>query len=709
MSRFSRPCTLLKMGWCSLASRALLLAIVYVAVSVVVVSADPVYQRMDDRITPDRVGSGELLCRMGESYTRLPMIEMDVELVVTGLMVRGTVTQSFRNPYSETIEAVYVFPLPENAAVDEMEIRVGPRRIVSVIQERGQARQTYERAKQQGAKTALLEQERPNLFTSSVANINPKETVRVRIEYLHEAEREGDRFGLTFPLAFTPRYVPDVVGFAFHPDRTIHPISSTVRGAPRITPPFVESSHPAAPRARFHVSILAGLPLDRVSCMSHSVETEKRDDTWIVRPSEGTLVADRDFILEWLPKASEIPQTALLTEERDGTRYALMMVIPPSSERDDSQEAAHESRDRLSTETLFIIDVSSSMDGPSIEQARDALVAALGRLQSNDTFDLLKFSNTNSAYRASFQEASPLAISNAQDWVRRLRADGGTEIHAALVRGLNLMQGRDNERVRRIILLTDGAVGNEQEVLEWIHANLGDIRLHVLGIGCAPNRYLMRKLAVFGHGVCEFISARRNIENRISNFLNRIERPVMTDLDLRWEGADVEEIYPSRLTDLHEGEPIYLSARVSNVTSDAHLVLTGRTAQREVEFDLPLNPNATHGSGVATRWARAKVSEISDTIMREGQRNSLRDAIIEIGMEFKLVTQYTSLVAVDEMVTAQGPAEMRWVAGGLPHGSRLLRGTLPRGGTSGPLQILIGLVLTATGILTACLLARRGS
>ena len=295
--------------------------------------ATPMTPRHDSAYGPSCVGSGELLCRRQDSYSPLPMLAMQIELSVTGFMVHGTVTQEFSNPYAEVIEAVYVFPLPENAAVHKMEMRIGERRIVSVVQEKEEARKTYEDAKQHGTKAALTEQERPNLFTCSVANINPGEAVQVHLEYLHEATYQKGVFSLSFPLTFTPRYVPDVIGATLHASGSLHPVSRTVEDAERITPPFVESAHPAAPRARLQVSIRAGLPLAKVLCSSHLVETEVAGDCWIVRPQEGSLVADRDFLLEWYPQASAIPQAALLTEERDGSSYALMMLIPPSQER----------------------------------------------------------------------------------------------------------------------------------------------------------------------------------------------------------------------------------------------------------------------------------------------------------------------------------------------------------------------------------------
>lgn len=718
------------------------------------------------------IGSGELLCKRDGADVPLPMLDMDVELSVTGVLVHGEVTQKFTNPYPEVIEALYVFPLPENAAVHEMEMRIGGRRILSVIQEREEARQTYETAKQAGKKAAIVEEERPNLFTSSVANVNPGESVEVRLSYLGKASYAEGTFRLAFPLTFTPRYVPDIVGLAVDPAGTLHPVSTTVRDAERITPPFVESSNTAAPRARLAVSIHAGVELARIDSPSHEIEVSRDGDTWRIRPRDGEILADRDFHLEWSPAPDQSPRAAVFMDQRGGEGYALLMMLPPtpgwrrdggdgltpspaggrshpsgapvtdagstgaryaagppndaSGPPNDGTGPPIEDADRategsgrtnedagLPAETLFIIDVSGSMDGPSIWQARKALELALGRLQPSDSFNLLKFNQQTALFSDGFLPASGGSLDRARRWVRGLNATGGTEIYGALVQGLNVLGQPRSDRVRRIILLTDGAVGNESQVLDLIEQRIGDARLHVLGIGHAPNRYLMRELASFGRGVCEFISTPNGMENRIDAFLRRVARPTLTDLALSWEGVQVDEVYPSRLPDLHGEEPLLISAKVRALSRGAAVILTGRGPTGDMARSLSLLPNAPQESGVATRWARAKVADLMDGLHRGADAEQVRNEVIAVGKEYQLVTRYTSLVAVETTPTAAGVAEAKRVANALPHGSTLLgggslaEGDLPSGGTSGPLKLLIGLFLTAVGLLGASLSARR--
>ncbi|MFC2173775.1 VIT domain-containing protein, partial [Acidobacteriota bacterium] len=283
----------------------------------------------------NEIGTGELLWKTEGGYVPLPVMDMDIRLVVTGMMIQGTVTQMFTNVSSDVIEAVYVFPLPDRAAVNYMEMVIGNRRIVSVVKEREEARKTYEKAKREGKKAALLDQERPNLFTNSVANINPGESVVVTLAYIDEVTYRDGTFSLMFPLTFTPRYVPDVTAERIDESGFAVPVSSTVRDADRISPPSVDSTDSRAPMANISVEINAGVPVENVVCTSHIVRSLFDDIIWLVQPVSDEIVADRDFKVEWKPEKNHEPVAALFTEETDDGCYALMMLVPPAL--DDSE------------------------------------------------------------------------------------------------------------------------------------------------------------------------------------------------------------------------------------------------------------------------------------------------------------------------------------------------------------------------------------
>jgi Ca-activated chloride channel family protein len=556
-----------------------------------------------------------------------------------------------------------------------MEIRIGERRIIAEIQEKEQAKRTYELAKESGRKAALVDQRRPNLFTTAVANINPEETISVVLEYFEEARYLDGLFSLRFPLTFTPRFTPRL---------------STEEPPPEIAAPFVRSFLPDAPRAQVTLRLRPGTPLREIVSDSHDIELHESDGAWDLRTTEERIVADRDFLVSWEPLLDEDPRAAVFVEEREGWAYATIMVMPPVPRSSAGLG--------LPTETLFIIDVSGSMDGPSIKQARQALLAALGRLRSEDRFNMLKFNDVSEPFQQEFQQATPEALEGARSWVRNLHASGGTMIHPALLNGLRMMGESRSSHVQRIVFLTDGAVANEDEVLTAIVERLGETRLHVIGIGHAPNGYLMRKMASFGRGLCEFISTSGHVDNRISSFFARLDRPVMTDVQLQWTGIDPGEPYPSRPPDLHAGEPLIISTRLDGLPLEGRLVLGGYTREGWVESEVEIDDRSARGAGIALRWARAKVGSLMDSLHEGADPGAVRREVVDLGLQFNLVTPYTSLVAVEERPSAIGPSRRVRMAN-----------ALPSGGTDNALRATLGWLLAGAGLLLLLVMKGRAT
>ncbi|TDI33964.1 MAG: VWA domain-containing protein [Acidobacteria bacterium] len=610
---------------------------------------------------PEGFGTGMLLWGPPGSRQPLPMLDLHVEIDITGLMVHGTVSQAFKNPTLETIEAVYVFPLPEKAAVHHMEIRIGERRIVSVIKEKEAARQTYQTARREGRKAALLEQERPNLFTIAVAGVNPGEEVHVRLEYVEELTYASGTFELVFPLTYSSRYGPSP-----------SPGSDADHRSGQTILPAVA----APPRATLTVRLQAGLPLAEVTSKSHDIESRWDNEVLVIEAESGApFAADRDFHLRFTPQVGHEPEAVLLVEDRDATRYALLMVFPPSHAPEMTG---------LATETLFVVDVSGSMSGPSMRQARAALAAAVKRLHPDDAFNILAFNDGVRVFADDYVAASEVEREQAYSWIQGLTAGGGTRIDLALEAALELVELHETWRVERIVFMTDGAVSTEDAVLERIRSRLGKARLHTLGIGAAPNRYLMRKMAEAGKGLCDFISRVDQAGNQIDLFLSRLSRPVMTDIELTWEGDVPPDTYPQRLPDLHAGEPLILSARFAPGAGQGRVVLSGRLAGGPIRRVLDLGGSPGHATGIATRWARHKAGDLMDSLHQGADPDLVRRDVIEVSRRFGIVTRYTSLVAVEEFPTADGVNLQIRVASAVPG-----RGQLPLGGTHEPLMRLV--------------------
>jgi Ca-activated chloride channel family protein len=394
----------------------------------------------------------------GESMAA-PLLSTDVSFRVTGPVARARVVQTFRNPHDAWYEGVYVFPLPETGAVDRLRLLVGERVIEGEIRERAAAKATYDQARNAGQRAALLDQERPNIFTTQVANIGPRETVTIELEYQQILRYDGGRFSLRFPMVVGPRYVPA------GPMRV-------AADAERITPPVMRpgSEGPRTNPVSIRVALDAGVPLSSIQSPYHHVDiAEKSASRREISLANGVTPANRDFELNWTLHAAQLPQVAWFTEERDGRHYALLMVLPPSAAL-----AA-----RLPREVVFVLDTSGSMAGTSIRQAKEGLSLALERLAPGDRFNVIEF---NSTARALFREARDATRDNLRDathWVAALEARGGTEMADAL--NLALPHSETADRVRQVIFLTDGAVGNEEELFRMIRARLGGSRLFTVG------------------------------------------------------------------------------------------------------------------------------------------------------------------------------------------------------------------------------------
>ena len=390
---------------------------------------------------PDSIQHGTLFMKTEGSSVRreTPLLHTDVQLKITGLIARAHVTQTFRNDSEAWVEGVYVFPLPENAAVDHLHMQVGTRSIEGVIQERGEAKRNYEQAKQTGKKAALVEQERPNMFTNSVANIGPHDTVVVEIEYQQTLRYDQGDFRLRFPTTITPRYIPceepggcdDVGDDDAAPEESepgvsasIEPaIVNTVSDAARITPPTLPETIKINPIS-VHIDLDAGFPLQRIDSPSHAIVVQKQDGRRMnITLADGAVASDRDFELVWTPHAGSAPQAAVFSQARDDGIYHLLMILPPP---------AGTSNVALPRETIFIIDTSGSMAGTSMTQAKQALAMALERLRPTDRFDVIEFNSRTRVLFGGARYASVDNLQSAQRFVADLHADGGTEMVFAL-------------------------------------------------------------------------------------------------------------------------------------------------------------------------------------------------------------------------------------------------------------------------------------
>lgn len=621
---------------------------------------------------PDAKTGTLLLKADGGSYAEAPKVQTEVGIEVTGMIARTRVSQVFHNPGSDFVEGVYVFPLPESAAVDHLWMRVGDRVIEGQIQEKGEARRIYDQAKAEGRKAALVEQQRPNLFTNNVAHIGPGERVEIRIEYQQPLKYENGEFRLRFPLAVTPRYLT--------PMRALDPMPDEPKALeaqadePLVQPAFV--SQPGTNPVDIAVVIDAGMAIGDVRSSYHDTTVEKqtgeRTAIFLVKEQDE---ADRDFELSWRI-AGAAPQAALFVDRRPDTDYALVMVVPPQP-----TAAEMQAFQRLPREMILIIDTSGSMEGASIRQAKEALLMALDTLTGRDRFNVVEF---NSAMRPLFSDAlaaTPEAIRTAKEWVAKLRAGGGTEMVPPLTFALD---GRETPGyLRQVIFMTDGAVSNEDELFRLITRRLGSSRLFTVGIGSAPNSHFMTKAAQFGRGTFTYIGDVREVHEKMTQLFAKIESPVLRDVAIRWPDGTPVETFPSRVPDLYLGEPVLVAAAARAPLGT--VVVSGLRGNQP--WSVALTPPVDSHSGVGALWARSKIASLMDELAHGADLNDIRPRVVQVALDHHLVSPYTSLVAVDVTPTGPaGPVRTAMVPSALPQGM-----TLPQTDTPAALQFIMGL------------------
>ncbi|WP_315759540.1 MULTISPECIES: marine proteobacterial sortase target protein [unclassified Bradyrhizobium] len=591
---------------------------------------------------PGDARSGALLFKSDAGYTEAPRLGIDVDVVVSGPTARARVTQLFRNTSSQWMEAVYVYPLPPDSAVDTLKMIVGDRIVVGDIKPRQQAKVIYEQAKREGKTAALTEQERPNIFTNSLANIGPGETVLVQIEYQQPVAQSGGEFSLRVPLVVAPRYnpAPIVQSVDLRPGgngwgaAANDPVPDRNRISPEVLDPA--KNDPVNP-TRIAVRLQAGFALGEVKSHHHQVTIDSPDaKTRVVTLAEGVMPADRDFELTWKPAAAAMPSVGLFHEQVGDADYLLAFVTPPA--------VAATTQRPQPRDVIFVIDNSGSMGGTSIRQAKASLLYALGRLQPNDRFNVIRFDDTMTVLFPASVPADAEHVGNATSFVGALEARGGTEMVPAMRAALT-DDGSDSERVRQVVFLTDGAIGNEQQLFETITAMRGRSRIFMVGIGSAPNTYLMTRAAELGRGAFTHIGSVEQVEERMRDLFAKLENPVVTGLSATFSEASAD-LTPAVLPDVYRNEPLVLAARIDRLVGS--LQLKGRIGDQPWTITLPLT-GAAEGKGLSKLWARRKIgdAEVART-MRQMTPEEADGAILKLAMEHQLVTRLTSLVAVDK-------------------------------------------------------------
>ena len=577
--------------------------------------------------TGETSGSLAALDATGKAKGLCPLKHTDVKAEISGFISRVVVTQQFQNPFKEKIEAVYTFPLPQNAAIDDMTMIVGERTVRGKILPREEARIVYEAAKSSGKAAALLDQQRPNIFTQQVANILPGEQVKITISYVETLSYVNGAYEFVFPMVVGPRYIP-----------------RTVSDGVRITPKTgTRSGHDIS----LDVTLDAGLIIDNLSSKTHLVDIQRPDiRSARLRLKENSTIPNKDFILRY-DVATQAIQDAVLTHRSERGGFFTMILQPP-------ERIAV--ADVTPKELVFVLDTSGSMHGFPIEKAKETMRLALDSLNPSDTFNLITFAGDTSIL---FPEPVPATGENlrkAQAFLSSHNGAGGTEMMKAIEAALK--PSDDQSHVRVVCFMTDGYVGNEMEIIAEVQRH-PNARVFAFGIGSAVNRFLLDKIAEAGRGDVEYVGLNDDGSAAARRFHERVRSPLLTDISIDWNGLAVADVYPQRMPDLFSARPVVVTGRYTG-PGRATIRLKGKMAGNDFVREIPVELPETMASHdvLAPLWARARVDDLMNQdfeAMQSGNvRPNVKDTITQLGIEYRLMTQFTSFVAVEEMVVTDG-------------------------------------------------------
>ena len=571
-----------------------------------------------------------------------PLKQTEVKAKIAGNISRVEVVQKFENPFPESIEAVYVFPLPDEAAVDDMEIKIGSRTIKADIKRREEALEIYEQARKQGRSAGLLEQERDNIFTQSLANIKPGEKIEVTIRYTESLKFAGGDYEFVFPMVVGPRY-----------------ISGNSTGADRINPPVLPPRTRSGHNIAVSVEIDAGVAIGDVRSTSHQITTHRSGNIVQVQLANSDTIPNKDLILRYRVAGENTRATILTQSDKRGGHFATYL-IPALN---------YKTNEIVPKDVVFLMDTSGSQQGEPLAKSKELMRRFIQGLNPNDTFTIIDFANTAKALSTNPLANTAANRQSAINYIQNLQANGGTELLNGIQAVMNFPAATG--RLRSIVLITDGYIGNENEVLARVQGSLkpGN-RLYSFGVGGSVNRFLLNRLAEVGRGTSQVIRQDEPSAEAAEKFFREINRPVLTNIQISWEGlGEKPEIYPIAPPDLFASGPLVLFGKKTD-RANGQLRIRGTLAGgKAYEQVLPVNFARSGGRqrestsvaatatdfgnpAVAQLWGRSRIKDLMNQ-MFGGETQSLVEAVTNTALTYRLLSEYTAFVAVSEEVRVE--------------------------------------------------------
>lgn len=652
------------------------LACLSVLVAVLAVSAAlllQITQRPVLAATNSTEGSLQVI-ESGKPAGLCPLQHTEVKADISGFSARVAVTQEFANSSSDKIEAVYTFPLPQNAAVDDMIIQVGPRTIRGLIKKREEAAAMYAKAIEQGQMAALLDQERPNIFTQTVGNIPPGAAVRVTIRYIARLKYEDGGYEFVFPMVVGPRYIPGTTAIG-HQGGGWAPDTDKVPDASKITPPVTAPGTRAGHDISIALNLDAGVPIEGLRSPTHAIDVQRTGASSAnVRLRNASEIPNKDFILRYDVAGPSIVEGLLTHADRAVAPSArgsaqngyFSLVIQPAERFPEF--------DVTPKEIVFVLDSSGSMNGFPEEKSKRLIDYAIDGLYPGDTFNVIKFSGDTAVLFDQPRYPSAANVQQAKQFVDLNWGGGGTEMMKAIRAALAPSDASDHVRI--VVFLTDGYVGNDMEIISEIQKR-PNARIFAYGVGSSVNRFLLDKMAEAGRGAVEYVSFKQDdkeAEAAAHRLYERLRAPLLTDISLDFGTLPVRDVYPRQIPDLFSAKPVVITGRYTGPAKGT-IRLVAKRAGDSYTKEISVNFPAQNGRNEAlpSLWARERIDDLMAQdwagLQRGNMRDELRNQITQLGLDYRLVTQFTSFVAVeDRVVTDSGQARRIQVPVELPEG-----------------------------------------
>ena len=596
-----------------------------------------------------------------------PALKTDIQTRIQGDLASVTVTQTFANPTSSPLNATYLFPLNKDAAVHAMTMEVGDEIIQAKIHLIEEAKKKFNKAKKQGKAASLLVQHRPNMFTQHIANLMPELPIKVTLTYDQTVPKVDGNYELVIPLVVGPRYQPAHSGKA--PQVVDDGVTVGIKKVKSETPfnQWEIEKLPAYPdvagltipdtirkdRVSINVDLEAGAVIPHLYSRTHKIQITGDEKKKSITLANGRTIDNRDFVLHYR-LAGKDTQPAFLTHSDSDDNYFSLWIEPPANPVSEGITAR---------EMVFVLDTSGSMHGQPIDASKAFMRHALNNLRSRDYFRIIRFSNNASEFTSGPVRATPNNIINGLKYVNSLNANGGTEIPNAIRQAFSIPQ--PDKTLRIVVFLTDGYIGNESEVLKLITSNIGNARIYAFGVGTSVNRFLLAEMGRAGRGFARFMDPTEDAEEVAQELANKLESPVLTDINIDWGDLKVSEMTPAIIPDLFAGDSIRILGKIEG--SGTHTVqvkgrVRGRQASLQVQAVLLEKKGETTSSPIPQIWARSQIADHMRQINSPHAfktahltDDELKQKVILLGLKHSLSTRWTSFVAVSRKVVNEKP------------------------------------------------------